>query len=265
MISDYPTDEIPATPEYVFEVLREAARSASGWDDLTRDSAAPDLLDALDEFAWESTYNLAEYLNSVFRVDIPIEDWKNAFPRLRCRNIRDVCNFLASRITRPAIRPWNHIAGPCLPAGAFLTVRAMPAERGLNPQRITPSTPLAALSEDDFHNLYWRLTLIEPGRIPEVAFEFRHWLVGCGVGLARCNVGFFLLLSVVFVAFGVVGLHLPVFALGLVFLTGAWRALRWLNQLSQPLSVNLGELCTFRDLAYCLAGQRPQRRIQTTA
>lgn len=265
MTTHYPLGEADATPEYVFGVLREMYRSGLSWGELTWDTPVPEFLDACDAMDGDSAQCLAECLNAATRSTIPLDEWNRAFAVTTRRTVGDVCEFLAPRITRPVVRPWNHAAGACLPAGAFLTVRTLLVERGLDSGAITPSARLDCLSEDDLHFLYWRLSLIEPGRISSVSFTFRTLGVRCFAGLC----------SVVTGTVGGVALLLLLLALTLrdtsmgtgavAVVAASVAAFRWLGRYQLPLTAHLGELRTFRDLAYSLAGQQPRRRIQPSA
>jgi hypothetical protein len=123
---DYPTDEVPATPEYVLDLFREVFR---GWNQpeefLSFDTS-------VSEFAaeWNDTilfwWELAKPLDQLLKIHLPIEDWKKILSPMSEHTIGEVCQFVASRMgTRQAIRPWHYIGGDCLPAGAFLTTRSV--------------------------------------------------------------------------------------------------------------------------------------------
>ncbi len=125
MTVDYPTAEAPATPEYVLAVLRDALPFEFEEDELDFDTPLVDLACAYNDLAWPRTRLIASCLNNLFATTIPLAEWEAAFPGLRGHTVREVCEFLSPRITQPLIRPWRHICGDCLPAGAFLTIRSL--------------------------------------------------------------------------------------------------------------------------------------------
>jgi hypothetical protein len=262
----YPTDEAPATPEYVLEVLRESVRLQVGWD-LTFDSSVGELLGAYNDLAWPTIDLLARCMDNTFGVEIPTREWERGLRRVRSRTVRHVCEFLAPRLTRPLIRPWRHIGGECRSAGVFLTVRAILAGRGLDPATLTPSAPLLVVPYRHLDFLFWRLSLIAPGWLPpprERGTILGHHLLGCLSGL-------WLLFGSVL---GCVALGLAAadgralgMAVGAVMLFTAAACGRVLWRVQHPPFVRTewGEFRTFRDLAYTLAGQQPRRRIQPSA
>jgi hypothetical protein len=262
MTADYPTAEVAATPEYVLEVLRESVRYDFG--DLSADDSVHDLAGMYNDLAWDSVRVLADCLGPAFDADIPLVDWRAAFPRARGRTVGEVCDFLAPRVRRPVVRPWRHVAGDCPPAGAFLTVRSILSGRGLDPGRVTPAAPVAAVPVADLHHLFWRLTLIEPGRVSlpreERAF-YGQTLLGCLAALVLV-LGY--PVGLLLVGFGAVAGKWAGLAVGAgvlaVALAAGWVAYR----LARPPLVwtEWPGISTFRDLAYCLAGQQPRRRIQ---
>lgn len=267
MTADYPTDEVPATPEYVLAVLRDVVQSEFPEDELTFDSSPIEIVNAFNELAWSRTRVLADVVNSIFAVNIPLSEWRAEFPMLRHRTVREVCEFVAPRITRPVIRPWQHITGECLPAGAFLTVRSLMVRAGANPCEITPSAMLGPqllrlYRQKSLWELTRHLTRTAPGRLPQVG-------ISCGAlemaGNRAAGLGLLiLLLSLLFTTVGAGGFALALMGLAclmfpLAFLFG------FLSSLQPPRAVEFTGLITFRDLAYTLAGQQPPRQIQPSA
>ncbi len=250
----YPTDEIPATPEYVLDVLRDWHRFGLLDDEPTFEMSVRELADILNDtiMFWRE---LARSLNAHLGLAIPVPDWEGVLSPMGTRTVRDVCEFVAARLgTRPAIRPWRHIAGDCLPAGAFLTVRALLVRDGADPDGITPSTPLETYLVQFFEKPWLRdLTRLAPGRLPPATVDYG--LLGTGAGVVVLAVAAVMLglLTGAIVFFGLACLLMPV-----AFLAGYLTAVR------PPHRVELPGLHTFRDLAYALAGQQP-RRIQVSA
>lgn len=252
MTADYPTGTAPATPEYVLAVLRDWNRIASGFGeavplDVTYDTPFREWEDSLEVDDW-GRGGFAGAMNAEWGTDIPAEEWDEL--RSGGRTVGDLCRLVASRATRPVIRPWSHVGGSCLPAGAFLTVRALFASLGEEPARITPSSELAPYLSRHSGPVWQLFARLAPGFGPIPNQPRYARLLGC------CLVPLGFVVLVTAWGTGVQGLYaagalLIGTALALDRLTVFWR-------FPDPA------IRTFRDLAYCLAGQEPRRRIQPT-
>jgi hypothetical protein len=249
MTADYPVDEVPATPEYVFDLLRPGGVGSAARYDAVADEPA----EAHVKTWWlQATDELYDW----YGIDVPLDEVLEFDPQRR-RTVREVCEFLAGRMTRPMIRPWRHVGGECLPAGAFLTVRSMLAARGANPNRIAPSTRLRRYWAWYGPTLLSALHRLAPGRTPgrDEPMPWRPFLCVTLPGA----------LLILLTLLGKAGVDIPVglllaevFGGFAVCLFGMVRLQQW------EYRKDLGDLVTFRDLAYRLAGQEPRRRIQPT-
>jgi hypothetical protein len=272
---EYPTEEVPATPEYVLEVLRDGYRFCAierkepEWAlsfETPFSDFQNDFLDHNFDAAWTCLGRI-KGLCDLFRIECNCTEWESLCNRPNAHTILDVCNRISRQmVTRPGIKPWPHIDGDCLSAGAFLTVRAMLAQRGVDVRHLTPSSPLDEIAFDHWDALYWRLMLLHPGSLP-----IHNWktslasyvLSGISCLLLFCSV------ILIFPAAIFLTLANPILGiLGFVVLAGSvigtWR----LYQRSQrpPFTrIAWGPLHTFRDLSYALAGQQPRRRIQPSS
>jgi hypothetical protein len=255
---EYPIAEVPATPDYVLGMLRDLSSDThpdADWP--TFDTSVSELAEEWNDtilFWWE----FARLMNEFTQLNLPSGEWKPVLSPMRERTVGDLCRFIAERIqTRPAIRPWPYVAGECLPAGAFLTARAILARCGADANSITPSTPIAEYLRRFGAGWVYELAEMAPGRLPAV--EASHPLEGVSCGTAV--VGFSLLLLGWLVGGDggrvAAGCGVSLFFAAILSLTVADRLLRW--------RITIGELRTFRDLAYCLAGQEPRRAIKPTA
>lgn len=260
MTADYPTATVPATPEYVLEVLRESVRLQVGWD-VTFDSPVAELLCAYNDLAWPSVGLLVGCMNATFGVEIPTREWEQEFHRIRGQTVRDVCEFLVPRLTRPVIRPWRYVGGECRPAGVFLTMRTILAGRGVDPDALTPSSPLLSVPFRDLDYLFGRLSLIAPGRVPpprQRGSLLGYHFLGC-VSVSWLLFGTMLGCIVLGLAASS-GLPLGVAIGSVMLLTGI--ACGWvLHRIQRPPFVRTewGGFRTFRDLAYAFAEEQPRR------
>jgi hypothetical protein len=262
MTADYPLDEVPATPKYVLAVLQDTV-SLEFDDELIFDTSLLELAFSFENSGWLRTRALARNLNSTFAVNIPLSEWEAAFPNLRRRTVREVCEFLAARITRPMIRPWRHIAGECHPAGAFLTVRSLLAREGVNPAETIPSAAFGPhLRQLYIQGKAWdvlrKLMRAAPGRLPHANLNYGPLGSGGGaVGFAIVAI----MLGCLSAAVGAPGLGGALLGFACLLMPVAFL-IGFLSGLRPPRDVDLHGLHTFRDLAYALSGQQPRPRIK---
>jgi len=254
MTADYPTDTAAATPEYAFDLFRQSIALRSPWPASAPAVAFEDVADEPAARHWLWLSDLDWILSDLFGLDIPFDELDS----YHGRTVRELCAFVASRITRPVIRPWKHVAGDCLPAGAFLTVRSMLAARGADPAAITPSTPLAPFVYRYRDSLVPGLARLAPGRVPPVTERFPLAGFLC-VMLAPVPMLLVFLLEKWGIKAPVETLLTTVFGGFVISMTGLGLMMR------EQRRPRFGELQTFRDLAHCLAGQQPRRPIQPTA
>ena len=159
----------------------------------------------------------------------------------------DVCQLIAARAARPAIRPSRLLGSECAPAGAFLTIRSLLHEAGAPAGEIAPSTPLAPYTRRFAEVFLGPVSRLAPGAPPRVrirtpVYDAANWgiLVAAVCLMVGACSGMYLLTF-----FGVV-----LFAAGYAL---TWYAARCLL----PASVNFGELRTFRDVAIVVAEGSP--------
>jgi hypothetical protein len=255
---DYPTDEVPTTPEYVLGLLRDSFRlSDEPYEFLTDETTVLELATEWNDtilFWWE----LAKPLDELLDIGMSIEDWKSALYPMNKRTVRDLCESISSRMgTRQAIRPWHYIGGDCHPAGAFLTTRSILARHGADVSEIKPSTGLEPYFETYGFNWLWELCRLAPGRLP--ALDIDRWFPTCGC-LTGVALGMVPMLLGRFLGkdggkFWAIGSLIQFFTIFLSLI---------INRLSKR-RYEFGELLTFRDLAYALAGQQPRRRIEPSS
>lgn len=275
MTADYPLGSEPATPEYVLEVLRDwhgrlaEAGQADADHPPSFDTTAEELLTYTIEGTYEdSTWKgLADALNMMWELQLDREVWRTVLHPLQRHTVREITEFIAARVRKQTLRPWNHAAGSCLPAGAFLTVRSILARAGADPTRITPGTLLEPYLIRHDNDLMWRLPRIAPGRLPPVEIErpiFRYHLPGCMAGVA-CLFG--LALGPIILGLGVAGGTIVGAAVGCLLIAAGLGGAVAMYRLESPpfVRATCGDLVTFRDLAHRLAGQPDRRRIQPSA
>jgi hypothetical protein len=260
MTADYPVDEVPATPEYVLAVLRDwhQIAVAAGEADAISITYETSFHDWEDSFGvdWWGRGGLRKAINDSWCIDIPSPEWKE-FARVD-RTLDDFCRLISKYARQPVLRPWKSIAGECLPAGAFLTVRAMLAKTGVGPGQITPSVSLAPYLSRQ-HTAFWlEFARAFPMRGPVPSFP--HWVASFRQGTRLLGLPFLLATVVLAMVGPTASWMIPLgslFVVALILWLLEWRTVFWEFQDKS--------IVTFRDLAYCLAGQVPRRPIQPTA
>ncbi|HEV3439578.1 MAG TPA: hypothetical protein VG122_19595 [Gemmata sp.] len=132
MTLDYTAEQVPATPEYVLAVLDTAFRM---FGELKRVDYKPiPLTFEMAVAAWLKRFGFsrsvfqmegAEWLNSLFELDLPDDEWDQFLFRDDRFTLGDLCRFVASHLgMREVIRPWRSLVGECQAAGAFLTLKS---------------------------------------------------------------------------------------------------------------------------------------------
>lgn len=260
MTIDYPIDQVPATPEYALELLEDLHRFEILDERPTFEMTISDLAAYLNDtiLFWKE---LARSLRSHLGLDIPIHEWKAALSPMRKHTVRDLCEFIASRMgTRPAIRPWKCIIGECRPAGAFLTMRSLLARSGTDVANIAPSTPLRGHIRRGGNWLkeLWRMA---PMRIPCLVFHYRPWWQRLPIGLFFYPLALFAPLGLLFMAWGIVGLFMKPEMVSLLLAAVAMLGIgvlsfRFASRTNRPSDVSFEGCRTFRDLSYAIAGSR---------
>src|SRR4051794_3800174 len=123
----YPTINVPATPEYVLEVLRGQHRLECEFGEGDPDS---NLTMAMTVADWQAASNLVSWralgraFNEWWDIDYSDAEWRVALKPEASRTLGDVCEFIAARAVRPTVKPARLFGGECTPAGVFLTIRS---------------------------------------------------------------------------------------------------------------------------------------------
>ena len=264
MATDYPTDEVPATPEYVLEVLRKVVELQIGHDALSAESSVIELIGVYDDLSWHRNELLARYMNTTFAVDIPLEEWQGAFPKPTYQSVGEVCEFIAERITRPQIRPWRSALGESLPAGAFLTLKAMLAKAGADVSSLSPSTRLDNPTvRKPLLSAIYDLVRISPVTFPPNGFGERSRDFVVALAFAGVGGGLFIMVW----GAAVLGVCNPsnlVCQIGLAASLIAW-VIGLTIALQSRWSLVIPGIETFRDLSYALAGEQPRPQRPSNA
>lgn len=256
---DRATEVVPASAEYILEVLRDCHRHQCSFDpetepdvELTFDTTVAEWRDACDLVG---TKKLAEALNDDWGLTIPPSEWRAVLEPPTSRTLRDVCDLVASQATQANVLSVGHFGASSKAAGAFLAVRSLLLRAGANPKTVRPSLPVADVARRFPAVFLGPISKLAPGRLPTVAIRtpiYHAFVAIFGVGLLGLMglmvagwFGFSRWRAELAVAFAIVA------AVGFV---GTWIAAR----LTGPTEVRFGTVVTFRDLAEVIGGDQPK-------
>lgn len=245
MNPNYPPIDEPASPDYVLSVLQDEHRQRCAYDPesvrslvLSFETTVQEWREACDLLGWRA---IASAFNATWHLTCSDSEWYDVLEPANQRRLRDVCQLIAARVTRPAIRPARLLGTTCASAGAFLTIRSLLSDAGAPADEITPSTPLAPYTRQFTEVFLGPISRLAPGALPPVRIRGP---VARTVGLAGLVLG---------LAGLAVDRYLFTFWLTIasVALFAASYALVWYAAKRMlPESVTFGDLRTFGDLAH---------------
>lgn len=164
----------PATREKILQVFQDSYRTALAYDP----EAEPDVPIRPETtvaqlglaFDWGRAKKLGPALGTYFGVDATRDEWLKVLTPGSQRTLADVCDFLVKKGARlPASEPIRIFGTECDSAGAFLTLRSLLAEEGINVSDLRPSSGLAAFvkKKKRLHALLLVMNKLAPGVLPE--------------------------------------------------------------------------------------------------
>ena len=247
----YPAIDEPATPDYVLAVVRDVYRQQCQFDSeadpdvvLSFDSTVADWRGACDLLGWRE---LGRAYNQYWGIACSDDEWRAVLTPACRRPLAGVCRLIASRATRPRVRPARLFGGSCAPAGAFLTVRSLLHAAGAPAAEIAPSTLLAAYTRRYTGVFLGPVARLAPGALPTVRI---HTPLYDGAVWGLLAAGLAVLVGEL--------TKQPVLTIAGVGLFAASYAITWISaRCLPPASVEFGDLRTFRDLAVAIASGDP--------
>lgn len=174
METHYPTINVPATPEYVLSVIHEKLRrdnyefSTSALDDfdLTLDSTFDELYATCEFYSFDDMlYSTSDWF------DLNIYEWMSALQAAELRTARDFCELIAAQITVPVIQLCSFGGRHCRPASAFLTIRSILHDAGVNVTDMAPSTSLKEYTRKHIKTFLGPIAKLAPGSLPDVDID----------------------------------------------------------------------------------------------
>jgi len=249
---NYPTNDAPATPEYVLAVLQDMHRQACQFDPEVDSDATLSFETTVAE--WRKACDLVgsrelgRAHNEMWGMNCSDAEWKGVLEPASQRHLSDVCQLIARRTIHRIIRAANIFGRECAPAGAFLTIRSLLQQAGVPAANIAPSTPLAPFTRRYSPVFLGPISRLAPGTLPPVRFRTPVYDAAIwGIFAA----------TILFLAGGIATALFDqgyLFTIAGVLLFAFCYALSWFSARHVlPASVQFGDLKTFRDLAVVLA------------
>jgi len=261
MTYDRPPVYVPATPKFILEVIRDSHRQQCQFDPEADPSA---------EFSFETTTGdwrsacdlvdakgLGRALNQEFGLNFPDDVWHGVLEPPWERELRGVCELIASQAERPTIKPVTILGSTCLPAGAFLAIRFLLKEAGADVSTVAPSTPLANYTRSFLGVFLGPVSRLAPNALPDV----RVWTPWYDLSIIGFSFGLLLfggsaMLTALWAKAG------WAMAGGAILAVSSWAGTWIAGRYLPPASVEFGTLRTFRDMAECVAeGVQPTSGI----
>ncbi|HEX8523676.1 MAG TPA: hypothetical protein VF669_15580 [Tepidisphaeraceae bacterium] len=194
----------------------------------------------------ENRSEFPHLLNNAFALKLSRQEWDKVLKPFKKRTLSDLCDFITPLATRRYIEPVTILGSESRKAGAFLAVREILQNNGVDVSNLRPSSPLEPYLRKFDKNVLPELIQLAPCTLPQIEAQVGTlgalWLtMGCCAlisTLASC-VGF----KDLAVPFSIVWV-----SLFLICLIG--------NGLF-PKTPRLGWIRTFRDLSGVLAEEFP--------
>lgn len=248
MESAAPVIEVPATPEYVLDVLLEQARHEwSKMSVFSEEEEIPVTLDSPLDTLWDVCQLYDSALISIFTknwLGLSESDWAQLVSGPQMQTVRDFCERIAARMTMPVISLETFIGRTCRPASAFLAIRSLLQEAGVDVAEIAPSTALSKVTRRHLDLFLGPIAKLAPGVLPTVQVKRPVWDTNW-IGTAA--ILYYLLLGPLSVGYGTAAYLLCMFVFACLVIAAYGTKER------DPVRVRFGNLRTFRDLSELIA------------
>ncbi len=236
----------------VFESLRQRHELLIGHDEvdpieLTLDTKVRDWQCYSEDMGRTWLYN-AQLLNQWFDMDAPLAEWKAVLRPAKTKALSDVCSFVARHAKVLCIPEPNFLGRLCRTAGAFLMIREMMNEAGVNTENLRPSSLVSHYREKGLPEIISMIMQISP----ELRHRARIWYRNDWLHL----IAGFVLFVATFVLLPV-GIHASFLILAMGLLCFASFIYIWHKSekyASQIYWVEIENVNTIRDLCHLLVG-----------
>jgi hypothetical protein len=254
-------ERVPATPEYVLDVLLTQTRQGYCRHATTPPETAGVTLDSpletlLEVCGFDCYDELLFCLLDWF--DFRKSARSEALFSAQVETTRDFCESIAARAMMPNIRLVSICGNTCVPASVFLAIRSLLAAEGADVSKIAPSTTLHEYTRAYPETFLGPIARLSPGSLSDVEYDdgskYRRELISLK-RFVRDIWGIPVLLVLIYSV-----AHQNAYA-DLV----AWAILIYVflilitvkDENALPVRVGFGELRTFRDLAELIAAKVP--------
>jgi len=162
----------------VLEVLRSHHACLVQYGDaddieVSQDTSVDDLVCTWESIGWRTWPAAAHVLNGLFGIDASLKEWKPVLTPQKKRTLQDVCEFIAKRAVMAEIPTTRLLGKPCRTAGAFVTIRAMLEEQGVDTSELAPSTPLERYANVGMPEIYRQLERVAPSLMSRFMYTYR--------------------------------------------------------------------------------------------
>lgn len=172
------TQQIPCTPEYVLEVIRDSYRHQVQYDpeaesgvELTFDSTVAEWRNACDLLGCKP---LGRALGIEWGFNATDEAWRLVLEPPKQRRLIDVCTFVASHAVRPVARPSKLLGPACQTGGTFFAIREALQTAGAKVEGLRPCSPLQPLLSKYPGVFLGPVSRLAPNRLPPVKLVSRR-------------------------------------------------------------------------------------------
>ena len=254
-------DRVPATPEYVLDVLLTQTRQGY----CRHACAPPEIAGVTLDSPLETLYEVCGFdcYDDLFYC---LHDWfdfrksarSEALFSKKVETTRDFCESIAARSVMPNLRLISICGKSCVPASVFLAIRSLLAAEGADVSKIAPSTELHEYTRAFPETFLGPIARLSPGSLPDVEFDdggqYRRQIISLK-RFVRDIWGIPVLLVLFYsVAHQNASADLVAWTIMIyVFLI----LITVKDENALPVRVGFGELRTFRDLAELIAAKVP--------
>jgi hypothetical protein len=171
-------------PTEILQIIRANYRQQQQYDDIvlkdqefTFDTTIADWQDICDLVA---TYELWNYLNYYFRLNLDKESWMTVLEPEDTKTLGDLCNFISSHADKEIIKPIKLFGSNCETAAIFKSLTAKLKDRGVDISDIRPSSQLEPLVKKYKSILIEEINQIDPTVLPPVKYK-TNWVYKWGL------------------------------------------------------------------------------------
>lgn len=144
------------------------------------------ILEWMDNFDITEVNNLGKYINSWFMLNISESEWKQILEPVEIKTIFDVTEFIRLRGKTYEFKDYFAFGRACRTAGIFLTLKSVMQKKGINVEKIKPSTLISEITKENIHEFIETVNLLSPNKLPKIEIKLYKiaYLGTYGVGIS---------------------------------------------------------------------------------